>query len=561
MKGFKQQRERLSYLKLLKKGLTKKKASHITCPQCSQRRNAGKLKEEMYICSRCGFHFRLPATDRIQMILDMGFTEIHPGLVGNDPLEYPGYADKLKTLEEKTGLKDAVLTVIGSIDGMELVCAALEPNFLMGSMGTAVGEKITAAAETAADRRLPLVIFSASGGARMQEGIFSLMQMAKTAAAIKRHSEAGLFYLSVCTHPTTGGVTASFASLGDINIAEPGALIGFAGPRVIEQTIRQKLPEGFQTAEYLENKGFLDAVVSRKDLKEYISGLLKIHSGGSLKRPPYPLMEPDLIGPGIVSGVSAWDRVMEARKITRPRAPRYIERLFPDFVQLRGDRLAGEDASILTGVASFMSLPVTVIGQVKGSNLEENFKYNFGMPSPEGYRKVRRALAQAEKFGRPVITFIDTPGAYPGIEAEERGQGEAIASCIADFSAAKVPIISVVIGEGGSGGALAIGVANSLIMLENSVYSILSPEGFASILWGDAKRAQEAAGLMKMTSTDLQNYGIADHIISEKGGFDTVVESLRSMIFTEISKYQDMDEDSIRSHRYNKYRQIGEYFE
>lgn len=263
-----------------------------------------------------------------------------------------------------------------------------------------------------------------------------------------------------------------------------------------------------------------------------------------------------------ISELSAAQRVGLARKQGRPQTKDYIEALFDDFIPLAGDRKNGEDASILGGVAFFHGLPVTVIGHQKGRDLEENVKYRFGMPNPEGYRKAERLMLQAEKFRRPVITFVDTPGAYPGLEAEMNGQGEAIARSIAVMAGLNVPVISVFIGEGGSGGALAIGVADRTIMLENSIFSILSPEGFASILWKDSARWEEAADVMKLTAGDLYALGICDKIIpeSEEGAHGArayVFDAVDREIYQSLERLRTLSGEVLAKERYKKLRNIG----
>ena len=239
-----------------------------------------KYRELLRVCPHCGAHGVLGVRDRLTATVDEGsFRELFGNVRSRDPLDFPGYAEKLSALEQKTGLREAVITGTARIGGYRTALAVMDSRFIMGSMSSAVGEKITRLAEYAAKKKLPLIIFCASGGARMQEGIYSLMQMAKTSAAIGRLGEAGCLYISVLTNPTTGGVTASFASLGDIILAEPKALIGFAGPRVIEQTIKQKLPEGFQRAEFLQECGFVDEVVPRSEMRGVLIRLLRLHSG------------------------------------------------------------------------------------------------------------------------------------------------------------------------------------------------------------------------------------------------------------------------------------------
>ena len=253
----------------------------ITCPKCGQESERRLVAQGLSVCPKCGYHWPIGAYYRLSTILDPGsFRELHPRLSAGDPLHFPGYQEKLDAAQHKTGLTEAVVTATGTIGGSRCVVGVLDSRFLMGSMSTAVGEKVTLAIEFAAKNKLPLILFSASGGARMQEGILSLMQMAKTSAALARFSDKGLLYISVLTDPTTGGVTASFASLGDIILAEPGALLGFAGPRVIQQTIGETLPEGFQRAEYQESHGFVDAVVPREKMRDTLSQLLRLHEKG-----------------------------------------------------------------------------------------------------------------------------------------------------------------------------------------------------------------------------------------------------------------------------------------
>ena len=262
-----------------------------------------------------------------------------------------------------------------------------------------------------------------------------------------------------------------------------------------------------------------------------------------------------------MSKITAWEKVTLARELDRPKAMDYINSLFQNFIELHGDRNFGDDKSIVGGIATLEGIPVTVIGEQKGKNVKENMERNFGMPEPEGYRKALRLMKQAEKFKRPVVTFIDTPGAYPGMGAEERGQGEAIAKNLIEMSKLKVPIICIVIGEGSSGGALAIGVGDKIVMLENAVYSILSPEGFASILYKDASKAKEAAENMKLTAKDLKELGIIDKIISEpeKGAqndFETVIEEIKKYLVKNIKELKKLTEEELIQQRYEKYRKM-----
>ncbi len=557
------------------------------CNKCG----AAILSEEVingaYICPKCHGYFRVPAYKRIEMIADEGsFEEWDMDLDGMDgppdPLQFKGYSEKIKKLREQTGLKEAVVTGRVKINGTQAVIGVCDGRFMMASMGYAVGEKITRAVERATNENLPVILFTCSGGARMQEGIISLMQMEKTSAALKRHSDAGLLYVTVLTDPTTGGVTASFAMLGDIIIAEPQALIGFAGPRVIEQTIGEKLPEGFQRAEFLLEHGFVDQIVKRENMKPVLGRILKMHDhvhpdcrkGKEVRKSdrtePVPKagMTEKKAGkkaaeqePWSEKSLTAWERVCRSRSKERPVGKDYIDILFEDFVELHGDRYYRDDPAIIGGIAYFQGICVTVIAQAKGRTTKENLERNFAMPSPEGYRKARRLMKQAEKFHRPVINFVDTPGAFCGMEAEERGQGEAIARNLFELSGLKVPVLSVVIGEGGSGGALALAVADEVWMLENSVYSVLSPEGFASILWKDSSRSAEAAKMMKLTAADLKKLGVIERVFPEPQNFSVLTmkptaELLRAGLAEFLTKYQKLETKDLLEGRYERFRKL-----
>lgn len=533
------------------------------CNKCGGAIIAEDVKKDHYICPKCGGYFRVHARRRIEMVTDEGsFEEWDSDLQGGNPLEYKGYEEKLEKLQEKTGLSEAVITGKAKIDGRETAIGVCDGRFLMASMGEAVGEKIARAVERATEERLPVILFACSGGARMQEGIVSLMQMAKTSAALKHHSDAGLLYISILTDPTTGGVTASFAMLGDVILAEPKALIGFAGPRVIEQTIGQKLPEGFQRAEFLLEHGFLDAIVERPQMKAVLSKILALHENGKGTDFNRKECAQDLVADGRKEEkLTAWQRVELSRRKDRPVGSDYIDALFTDFVEFHGDRYFADDKAIIGGVARFHGMPVTVIAQAKGRNTKENIERNFGMPKPEGYRKALRLMKQAEKFARPVICLVDTPGAFCGLEAEERGQGEAIAKNIYEMSGLKVPVVSIIIGEGGSGGALAMATADEVWMLENSIYSILSPEGFASILWKDSSKAKEAAEVMKLTAENLKAQGIVERVFAEPETYtvqnmDSVIMQINEAIEEFLMRYGSMSEQELIRHRYERFRNM-----
>ena len=557
------------------------------CNACKAAVFADEVKQNHYICPHCGNYFHVPAYRRIKMVVDRkSFTEWDVHMEEQNPLQYKGYEEKIRSLREKTGLDEAVVTGKCTIKGTPTALGVCDCRFMMSSMGEIVGEKITRVFERATKERLPVILYICSGGARMQEGLVSLMQMAKTSMAIRKHSDAGLLYVPVLTDPTTGGVTASFAMLGDIILAEPKALIGFAGPRVIEQTIGQKLPKGFQRAEFLLEHGFVDKIVEREEQRSVLADILKLHEN---KIPDYGQSDnsdmemkyksdnaestetavgdkresentiwPEFIPSG---NYTPWEHVQLARAKTRPTGKDYIEALFDVFMEFLGDRHCGDDPAVIGGVAFFHGKPVTVLAQEKGEGTRENIARNFGMVSPEGYWKSLRLMQQAEKFHRPVICLVDTPGAFCGLEAEERGQGEAIAKNLYTLAGLTVPVLSIVIGEGGSGGALAFAVADEVWMLEHSVYSILSPEGFASILWKDSKKAKEAAAVMKLTAADLYQMGMIEHVIPEaepvsRENINDAAAYLENGIEDFLGKYGKTEPEKLLEHRYERFRKM-----
>ena len=533
------------------------------CNFCKAAILAEEVRQNNYICPECHGYFRMHANRRIEMIADEGsFEEWDEKLSTVNPLGYKGYEEKIDSLQEKTGLNEAIVIGKARIHGEETVLGVCDGRFLMASMGHIVGEKITRAVERATKERLPVILFACSGGARMQEGMVSLMQMSKTAAALRRHSDEGNLYISVLTDPTTGGVTASLAMLGDIILAEPNALIGFAGPRVIEQTIGQKLPKGFQRSEFLLEHGFIDCIAERGEMKELLGKLLRLHKACPKEAEEIIAMSEEKKIRAVHSGKKTpWEKVLASRAKERPSGSVYIRSLFTDFVEMHGDRYFGDDKAILAGIASFEGKPVTVIAQEKGNSTKENIAHNFGMASPEGYRKALRMMKQAEKFGRPVICFVDTPGAFCGIEAEERGQGEAIARNLFEMAGLKVPVLTIVTGEGGSGGALALASGDEVWMLENAVYSILSPEGFAAILWKDSKRAKEAAKVMKLTAEELKEMGMIEQIIDEPEvltgeNVELVCEILREEMNKFLVKYSNLDVEKLLEQRYERFRKF-----
>ena len=543
---------------------------YAKCNSCKRIVDIEEAARDLDVCPHCGHHMRLGARRRLEITSDKdSFQEWFADLTATDFLGFPGYAGKLQTARTKTGEADAVVCGRATIEGMPCAIFVMNGDFMMGSMGAVVGEKISRAFERAAAEGLPVVGFTVSGGARMQEGTTSLMQMAKVSAARQRFGVQGGFYLCVLTDPTSGGVTASFAMEGDVILAEPGALVAFAGPRVIEQTIHKKLPEGFQSAEFQLEHGFVDRIVARADMRDELGRLLSLHAAPDVAaqwvRPcvraaqEAPARPVKVKGATTMSEVScAYDRVKNARSADRATALDIIDNLFTDFVELHGDRGFRDDAAVVAGVARLGGRSVTVIATERGRNLKERVARNFGSAHPEGYRKALRLMHQAERFDRPVVCLIDTSGAYCGIEAEERGQGAAIADNLVAMAGLACPVVSVVIGEGGSGGALGLGVADRVWMLENAVYSVISPEGCASILYKDASKAPEAAAALGLTADKLLELGIIDRIVSEGTGSPAdVAASLREALVPTLDELACRPTDALLQERYEKFRQMG----
>ncbi|MGP4000592.1 acetyl-CoA carboxylase, carboxyltransferase subunit beta [Streptomyces sp. 8N706] len=499
--------------------------SWVRCERCAELVYGKRFGRTLSVCPGCGWHAHLTAPQRLDQLLDRGSTspvgQVEPV---HDPLEFTDtrpYPDRLADARAATGLREAVVCVRGSIEGRPLVVAAMDFRFLGGSLGCGVGALITEAARTSLRQRIPLLLVTASGGARMQEGVMALMQMAKTAQALTELDEAGVLTLSLITDPTYGGVAASFATLPDVIIAEPGARLGFAGPRVIEQTTGQRLPEGFQTAEFLLEHGMVDNVVPRSALRATLGRLLAL--GSPSRRPPRDVAPASsgriLRRPEEVAQRDSWEAVRLARHPERPTTLHYADHLLEDFHELHGDRLGADCPAIVGGPGRLNGLPVMLIGHHKGGpGLAERQHRSFGMATPAGYRKSARLMRMAEKLGLPVITLIDTPGAAPGAESEKGGQAVAIAENLRLMSRLKVPVVAVLTGEGGSGGALALAVADRVLISENGLYSVISPEGCAAILWKQPEAAPAAAAALRLDARELLRLGIVDGVVPEPPG-------------------------------------------
>lgn len=588
------------------------------CSRCQQLVYNKELESNLRVCPKCGYHFRLSAWERVSITVDEGsFREMDAGVTSADPLAFPDYQEKLRRDRERLGLREAILTGEATLAGHPLILGVMDLNFRGGSMSCGVGEKVARAMERAIERRWPLVIFCASGGARMQEGLLSLMQMAKTSVVASRLHQAGVPYVTVFTDPTLAGVSASFAWLSDVILAEPGAEIGFTGKRVIEQNLRLKLPEENQTAEFQQRHGMIDWVVPRSQIRGVLARLLSLltnRPGAAGEVHPDPWPEPAL-GPPVRSGragllpfekplqeleqkiaekqaesaaegidhaaeiralqqqladrraavfanLSVWDKVLLSRHQERPYTLDYLSWMGTDFLELHGDRRFGDDPAMVAGLARFNGQTVGVVGQQKGRSLEERQRRNFGRPGPEGYRKALRLMHLAEKLHFPVICFLDTQGAACLTEAEERGISEALARCQLEMAQLRTPILVAIIGEGMSGGAIALGVGDYILMLEHAIYSVILPEACASILWRDEQRAREAAEALQFTAQDALRFGLIDEVVEEPlGGAHTdpaeMARRLQLALTRALQALRKFSLEELIERRYARFRAMG----
>lgn len=591
----------------------------ILCSSCRTIVYGGRWERNLRVCPECGLHSPLGVHARMEQLADPGSVELLglPRDIVPDVLNFVDtvpYAQRLAQAQARTGLESAVLCARLAIEGVPLVVAAMDFGFMGGSLGALAGSAVSGAARVALADGLPLLAVTASGGARMQEGAISLMQMAKTSAAWAELDEAGLLTVSLITDPTYGGVAASFATLSDVIVAESGARLGFAGRRVIEQTIRQKLPREFQTVEFLRERGFVDLVVPRQALRTELARLLRVGGaaerarGAGAGRPaavahhvvpagpssmraldqtadhsadrtadhtadhaphraadpaPDPAPNPVVRDPGLLPETEPWQQVRTARDLSRPTTLDYLALAFEDFVELRGDRAGGDCAAMVAGLARLDGRPVAVVGHQKGHTPAELAERNFGMPNPAGYRKAARVMRLAAKLGLPVVTLVDTPGAYPGASAEEQGQASAIAENLRLMASLPVPVVSVVTGEGGSGGALGIAVANRVLIWEHAVYSVISPEGCASILWNDPALAPRAAVALGLSSRDLLRLSVVDGVLPEPDGGTgadpaAAAQRLRGALLAALAELGGMDGAELVRDRRARFARYGD---
>ena len=529
------------------------------CPTCEAAQDNDPTYAGYRVCSRCGHHFLMTAHERIALLSDEGsFVEDNANITAADPLRFltggESYRRGLRQAQRDTGLREAVLTGHATLDGQPVELAVFDFRFMGGSMSGAVGEKVVRAAERAVGERKPLIVVTSSGGARIQEGMLALVQMAKTAAAVERLRKAGVPFFVVLAHPTTGGVFASFASLADVLLAEPKALIGFAGPRVVEALTHEPLPPDSHRAEFQFKHGLVDDVVDRRGLRETLQKLMA-HTQVRYFPLPDDKETAERLPRGGRPRWRPWKLVRQARRPDRPTAADYIEHIVDGFVPLHGDRLSGDDLAIIGGPGRIGEYSVMVVAQERSA--ETNI-------TPGGYRKAQRLMQLAARWRLPVVTFIDTIGADPRVESEAAGIGNSLAISMGLMSTLPTPTLAVVIGEGGSGGALALGAADWVMMQQNAFYSVISPEGAASIIFRDTDQAAKVAGELRLTAHNLLELGVIDEIVAEPPGgahanSQAAIAELHEALCKRLPLLVAQPLDVLLADRYRKYRGMGTF--
>ena len=534
---------------------------HDRCLLCEEPIADSQTYQTYRVCPFCRFHYTLSARERIDLLADKGsFKESHKYISSVDPLSFSRKGTYRKLLaqdQNRTGLTEAAVTGRCRIGGIETVLVVLDFGFMGGSMGSVVGEKIATAMETAARRDLPLVTIVTGGGVRVQEGVLSLMQMAKTVTAAKRVRDAGIPFLAVLANPSTGQAYASFANLADVILAEPGSLIGLSPLRTLKAVSNMPLPLDAHTAEAHLGHGLLDNVVDREALQERLATLLRIFTTRRLgKNDHKEILKTELEEP---EAPAAWEAVTVAGNEERPMALAYIRSMLDPFIELRGDRLNSDDRSIIAGVGFLGEEPVAIIGQQRRPALEGQRYHVY----PDGLRKAQRLINLASRFKLPLVTLIDTQGADPGLEAEEQGIGNAIATTLSMMVEAPTPIVSVIIGEGGSEGALALGLSDRILMQQYAVYSPISLNHTLGVSYHDHRLDREAAEALMLTAQDCLELGIADQVVPEPAGGahlnpKEATGTLQIALLKQLAELSKLSPNKLLKKRYQKFRRMGE---
>ena len=536
-------------------------AVHDRCLLCEEPISHSEAYLTHRVCPYCRFHYTLSARQRIELLADRRtFKESHKFLSSVAPLSFSNrgqYQELLSQSQSRTGLTEAAVTGRCRIDGIETMLIVLDFGFMGGSMGSVVGEKVALALETAAKRELPTVALVTGGGARIQEGVISLMQMAKTVAAANRLREKGVPFIVVLANPSTGQAYASFANLADIILAEPGSLIGLSPLRTVREVSDKPLPLDAHTAEAHLSHGLLDNVVDRENLQPRIATLLNILTNKKIGKSEHKeLFKLELQA---TSDPAAWEAVMIARHPERPSAMVYMHAMLDPFIELHGDRLNSDDRSIVGGVGFLSGEPVAIIGQQRRSRLDGDRYHTY----PDGLRKAQRLIKLAIRFKLPLITLVDTQGADPGLEAEEQGIGNAIANTLSLMTEAPIPVVSVIIGESGSEGALALGVSDRILMQQYAIYSPVSLYRTIAGSYSDPVLNREAAEVLMLTARDCAELGIVDSVVPEpEGGSHTQARdastAVQVHVMRNLAELSRLSQGKLLRERYKKFRKMGE---
>ena len=513
------------------------------------------------VCPFCRFHYTVTARERIELLVDKEtFKETYKYVKTVEPLSFSRrnrYRKFLDQDQNRTGLTEAAVTGKCRIGDVETMLIVLDFGFMGGTMGSVVGEKVSMAFENAARRGIPAVAVVSGGGVRIQEGVLSLMQMAKTVTAANRLRDGEVPFIVVLANPSTGQAYASFANLADVILAEPGSLIGLSPLRTLREVSKTPLPLDAHTAEAHVGHGLLDNVVDRENLQPRIASILQIltaqkHGKSNHKN----LLKSE---PEECDEVEPWEAMTAARNSERPQASSYFRSILDPFIELRGDRLNSDDRSVVTGIGFMDGLAVAVIGQQRRTLVEGERYHVF----PDGLRKAQRLIDLASRFKLPLVTLIDTQGADPGLEAEEQGIGNAIARTLSSMLTVPTPMVSVVIGEGGSEGALALGLSDRILMQQFAIYSPISVNHTLGAAHHDHMLDREAAEALMLTAHDCLELGIADEVVPEPDGGSHVDPHeasavLQTAILTNIFQLSKMSEGKLLKRRYKKFRRMGE---
>ena len=513
------------------------------------------------VCPFCRFHYTVTARQRIELLADKGsFKESYKYVSSVEPISFSRrsrYRNLLNRDQNRTGLTEAAVTGKCHIGDTEAMLIVLDFGFMGGTMGSVVGEKVSMAFENAARSGIPAVAVVSGGGVRIQEGVLSLMQMAKTVAAANRLRDEEVPFIVVLANPSTGQAYASFANLADVILAEPGSLIGLSPLRTLREVSKMPLPLDAHTAEAHVGHGLLDNVVDRENLQPRVASLLQILTaqkpGKSNHKHLLKVESEDC------AEVEPWEAVTAARNSERPQASAYFRSMLDPFIELRGDRLNSDDRSVVAGLGFMDGQPVAVIGQQRRPLVEGERYHVF----PDGLRKAQRVIDLASRFKLPLVTLIDTQGADPGLEAEEQGIGNAIARTLSSMLTVPTPIVSVVIGEGGSEGALALGLSDRILIQQYAVYSPMSVNHSLGAAHHDHMLDREAAEALMLTAHDCLELGIADEVVHEPEGGAHVdpreaSSTLQEAILTNVVQLAKMSQGKLLKKRYQKFRRMGE---